>query len=241
VALAGGLVLMAGTRWRPGTAEGTVAEAGGLAAIALGAALAVAVPRWLAASLTVAVPPLALAALGPGRRGYRWATAAAATATTWAWLAVAGVTLPEAYLLPAAAITLAAGLAARRGPTPPGSWPAYGPGLTLALLPSLVLAVGGQALVRPLLLSAGALAAVLAGARGRLQAPLVLGAVTLVVLGADAALPVAARLPRWASGGGAGLLLLWLGATAERRLARLRDLRRQLARLEPGGGLPGAG
>jgi hypothetical protein len=79
------------------------------------------------------------------------------------------------------------------------------------------------------------------GARGRLQAPLVLGAVTLVGLAADTALPVAARLPRWASIGGAGLLLLWLGATAERRLARLRDLRRQLAGLEPGGGVPGAG
>jgi hypothetical protein len=69
----------------------------------------------------------------------------------------------------------------------------------------------------------------------------VLGAATLVVLGADAALPVAARLPRWVSVGGTGLLLLWLGATAERRLARLRDLRRQLAELEPDAGLPDPG
>jgi hypothetical protein len=273
VTVAGGLVLVAGTRWRAGTAEGTVAEVAGLAALALGAALAAAGPRaaapdpywpagpgprWLAASLTVAVAPLALAALGPGRarahhrhgagrprplprRGYRWATAAVATAAVWAWLAVAGVTLPEAYLLPAAAVALAAGLAARRGPAPPGSWPAYGPGLALALLPSLALAVDGHGLARPLLLGAGALAVVLAGARGRLQAPLVLGAATLVVLAADAALPVAARLPRWVSVGGTGLLLLWLGATAERRLARLRDLRRQLTELEPGPGVPDPG
>jgi hypothetical protein len=272
VVLAGGLVLVAGTRWRPGTAEGLTAEVAGLAALALGVTLAaagpdVAVPgprwlampgpRWLAASLTAAVPPLALAALGPGRRrrtrhgagrprplrrrGYRWAAAAAATAAVWAWLAVARVTLPEAYLLPAAAVALAAGLAARRGPEPPGSWTAYGPGLVLALLPSLALAVGGHGLARPLLLGAGALAAVLAGARGRLQAPLVLGAVTLVALAADAALPVAARLPRWVSVGGTGLLLLWLGATAERRLARLRDLGRRLTELEPGGGVPDPG
>jgi hypothetical protein len=257
VVLAGGLVLVAGTRWRAGTAEGTVAEVGGLAALALGVALAVPGPRWLAASLTVAVAPLALAALGPGRwqrarrgagqswplrrGGYLGAAAAVATAAIWAWLAVAGVTLPEAYLLPAAAVALAAGWAARRGPEPPGSWPAYGPGLALALLPSLALAVDGHGLARPLLLGAGGLAAVLAGARGRLQAPLVLGAVTLVVVGADAALPVAARLPRWASVGGTGLLLLWLGATAERRLARLRDLRRQLTELEPGGGVPDPG
>jgi hypothetical protein len=235
VTLAAGLVLVVGTRWRPGAPEGPVAEVCGLAALAVGVALAVGGQRWLAASLTAAVPPLALAATEARRRGYLLATAAAATAATWAWLFVAGVTLVEAYALPAA-IALAAGLAARRGPLRPGSWPAYGPGLALALLPSLAVAVDSHGLARPLLLSGGALVAVLAGARARLQAPLVLGAVTLVVLGADAALPVAARLPRWATVGATGLLLLWLGATAERRLARLRRLGRQLADLEPGAG-----
>ena len=82
---------------------------------------------------------------------------------------------------------------------------------------------------------------VLAGARARLQAPLVLGAVTLIGLAGDAALPVAARLPRWAVIGGTGLLLLWLGATADRRLARLRRLRRQFQELEPDGTAPDAG
>jgi hypothetical protein len=38
---------------------------------------------------------------------------------------------------------------------------------------------------------------------------------------------VAAQLPRWVTIGAAGLLLLWLGATAERRLARLRQLHEQ--------------
>jgi uncharacterized membrane protein AbrB (regulator of aidB expression) len=85
----------------------------------------------------------------------------------------------------------------------------------------------GRGAARPLLLTAGALLVVLAGARARLQAPLVLGAVTLVALGVDAVWPVAAQLPRWATIGAAGLLL-WLGATAERRLARLRELRRRL-------------
>jgi hypothetical protein len=86
---------------------------------------------------------------------------------------------------------------------------------------------------RPLLLTGGALLVVLAGAGARLQAPLVLGAGTLVVLGLDAALPVAAQLPRWVTIGAAGLLLLWLGATAEHRLARLRELREQFQALEP--------
>jgi hypothetical protein len=63
------------------------------------------------------------------------------------------------------------------------------------------------------------------GARARLQAPPVLGAVTLVVLGVDAVWPVATQLPRWATIGAAGLLL-WLGATAERRLGQSASLER---------------
>jgi hypothetical protein len=247
--LAAGVVLVAGARWRSGAAEGPVVEAAGQLGLALGVGVAAAGrarldlgggftvggQRWLAAALTVAVPPLLLAAAGPGRRGYRWAASAAAVAATWAWLVVAEVTLLEAYTLPAAAAALVGGLAARRRHPRPGSWAAYGPGLAVALLPSLGLAVGDQDPARPLLLSGGALLAVLVGARARLQAPLVLGAATLVLLALDAALPVAARLPRWASVGAIGLLLLWLGATAERRLARLRQFRRQLGDLEPDG------
>lgn len=241
VTLAAGAVLAAGARRRHGAAEGPVAESLGLAGLALGVTLAAAHQRWLAGALTVAVPPLLLAAARPARRGYLWAGAAVAVAATWAWLAVADVTVVEAYTLPAATVALVAGLAARRGHPHPGSWPAYGPGLALALLPSLGLAVDEHGLARPLLLFGCALLVVLAGARARLQAPLVLGAVTLIGLAADAALPVAARLPRWAAIGGTGLLLLWLGATADRRLARLRRLRRQFQELEPDGTAPDAG
>jgi hypothetical protein len=184
--------------------------------------------RWLAVALTVAVPAHLLAGADPARRGYLWTGAATAVAATWAWLADAGVTLPEAYALPAAAAALAAGAAARRGRPRPGSWVAFGPGLAVALLPSLGVAVGGTgATARPLLLTAAALLVLLAGARARLQAPLVLGGATLLLLGVDAVAPVAAQLPRWLTIGAAGLLLLWLGATAERRLERLRRLRRR--------------
>jgi uncharacterized membrane protein AbrB (regulator of aidB expression) len=102
----------------------------------------------------------------------------------------------------------------------------------VALLPSLGLTIQRGGTARPLLLTGGALLAVLAGARGRLQAPLVLGAFTLLALGVDAVLPVAAQLPRWLTIGAVGLLLLWLGATTERRLAQLRELRHRLGDLE---------
>jgi hypothetical protein len=222
VVVAAGGLLLAGGRWRRGTAEGAVLERLGLAGQVAGVLLAVPDERWLAVALTAAFPALLLAgARRPTHDGYLWTGAATALAATWAWLSVAGVTLPEAYTLPAAAVALAAGwTAARRRRPHPSSWLTLGPGLAVALLPSL-----GAA--RALLLTVGALLVVLAGARARLQAPLVLGGATLLVLGLDALAPVAAQLPRWVTIGAAGLLLLWLGATAERRLARLRELREQ--------------
>jgi len=218
-----------------GTVEGAVLESLGLGGQVLGVLLAVPDERWLAVALTAAVPALLLAGvrrprlteLQLTRGGYLWTGAATALAATWAWLTVAQVTLPEAYTLPAAALALAAGVAARRDRPHLSSWLGLGPGLAVALLPSLAVAVDRGGAARPLLLTGAALLVVLAGARARLQAPLVLGGVTLVVLGADAVAPVAAQLPRWVTIGAAGLLLLWLGATAERRLNRLRELRQQ--------------
>jgi hypothetical protein len=142
------------------------------------------------------------------------------------------VTLVEAYTLPAAGVVLLAGAAAWRDHRHRGSWPVFGPGIAMALLPSLVLTIDRGGLARPLLLTAGALLAVLGGVGRRLQAPLLLGAFTLVALGVDAVLPVAAQLPRWLTIGAAGLLLLWLGATTERRLTQLRELRQRLQDLE---------
>jgi hypothetical protein len=232
VAVAAAVVLVAGALWRRHGVEGPVLEAVGIIGLVLGVLLAGTEQHWLAVALTAAVPLLLAAAARPDRRAYAWSAAAVAVVATWAWLSLAGVTLPEAYTLPAAAVALGAGALARRRTPQLSSWLAFGPGLAAALLPSLGLALDQDGVARPLLLTAGALLVVLAGARARLQAPLVLGAVTLLALGVDAVWPVAAQLPRWATIGAAGLLLLWLGATAERRLAQLRELRQRLQGLE---------
>lgn len=137
------------------------------------------------------------------------------------------MTVLEAYTLPAAALALGAGLLALR--TRPGltSWPALGPGLVAALLPSLVSVLTGPdpQPVRRLLLGAAALGAVLAGATRRWQAPVLLGGGVLTLL----ALHELARgwdlLPRWIYLGVGGLALVGLAATYERRrrdVARLR-------------------
>jgi hypothetical protein len=232
VAVAAAAVLVAGALWRRYAVEGPVLEAVGIIGLVLGVLLAGTEQQWLAITLTAAVPLLLAAAGRPDRRAYAWSAAAVAVVATWAWLSLAGVTLPEAYTLPAAAVALLAGALARRRVPQLSSWLAFGPGLAAALLPSLGLALEQDGVARPLLLTAGVLLAVLAGARARLQAPLVLGAVTLLALGVDAVWPVAAQLPRWATIGAAGLLLLWLGATAERRLAQLREFRQRLQGLE---------
>ncbi|MCW3841145.1 hypothetical protein ONA70_13645, partial [Micromonospora yasonensis] len=102
-----------------------------------------------------------------------------------------------------------------------------GPGLAAALLPSMVSVVAAPDPQpwRRLALGVVALAAVLAGAVRRWQAPVVLGAAALVPL----ALHELARgwdlLPRWIFLGLGGLALIGLAATYERRrrdLARLR-------------------
>jgi hypothetical protein len=92
-------------------------------------------------------------------------------------------------------------------------------------VPSLVVAVDRGPLARVVLLTGAALAAIVVGTRFSLQAPIIVGAGALLVLAVDAAVPVAAEIPRWIPIGVAGILLLWLGATFERRINGLRRLR----------------
>jgi hypothetical protein len=142
----------------------------------------------------------------------------------------------EAYVGPPALALLLLGALSRRraaaaGSRPPSSWQAYGPGLTVGLLPSLAAALEDDGLARPLLLGVAALVTVLVGARLRLQAPLAIGAAVLAVDALAQVAPYAAALPRWVSIGFAGLLLLGVGATYEDRIENARTVRRRYAAL----------
>ncbi|MBY8882436.1 SCO7613 C-terminal domain-containing membrane protein [Actinacidiphila acidipaludis] len=180
------------------------------------------------------------AALGVALRADR-RRAAALTATalltlsTWIRLAAAGVSAPEPYTVPVGVAALVLGHLHRRRFPATGSWRAYGPGLGLTLVPALGAAWADVHWVRPLLLGLAALAVTLAGARYRLRAPLLLGAAVLAVDALHELAPAIAQslglLPRWVPVAGAGLLLLFLGATYERRLADSRRLRAHLRRL----------
>jgi hypothetical protein len=174
---------------------------------------------------------LALAdALHPDRRAVAAAGALLLSASSWVRLADADVTAPEPYVVPLGLVALGFGwLRARR--TSLRSFPAYGPGLTLLLVPSLLASFDDATVTRPLLLAVASLAVLLVGARLRLQAPLVLGGGVLVVDALQLLAPYAVALPRWLTLGAAGLLLVGVGATYEQRRRDVERLRRSFATL----------
>jgi len=225
-----GATLLLGAHLRRDTAEGVALEVAGVAGIVVGAAVAAPATAWLAATLTLAVPFLLLAGLAHRPVEYGVLAGAAALGATWSWLAAAGVTVVEAYTLPAAVAALAAGARASQGARA-RSWLTLGPALLLLLAPTLGLALARNDDGRAIAVGCAAVIVLLAGAHRRLQAPIVLGAVTLLVLGVDKLGPPAARLPRWTMLALAGSLLLWVGTTFERRRSDVQRALRGFDRL----------
>ncbi|WP_435616086.1 SCO7613 C-terminal domain-containing membrane protein [Streptomyces coelicoflavus] len=210
-------------------------EVAGAAAGLLALALAVTDPPMLAVVLSLCGVFTAGTALRPERRAAGYAAAALFLLATWVRLTAWEVTTPEAYTLPVTAPALIVGLLRRRRDTAVSSWTAYGAGLALTLVPSLLVAWDDRHWLRPLLLGVAALAVTLAGARYRLQAPLVVGGGVLALVTLHELAPylvqVVGALPRWAPPALAGLVLLALGATYEQRLRDARRLREALGRL----------
>ncbi|MFG2005778.1 SCO7613 C-terminal domain-containing membrane protein [Spirillospora sp. NPDC048911] len=103
----------------------------------------------------------------------------------------------------------------------------------MTFVPSLAVAWSDPGLTRPLLLGIAAFAVTLAGARTRLQAPLLLGGGVLVLNAAHELAPALLELvgqgPRWAPIAVTGLALLFMGATYEHRIRDLRRLRTSIA------------
>ncbi|WP_200300473.1 SCO7613 C-terminal domain-containing membrane protein [Streptomyces adelaidensis] len=221
---------------RPGDSLMTVpVEATGAAAGLVAIGLAAADPPLLALILALGGVIAAGTAVRPDRRHVGYAAAALFVLASWVRLAVWEVGSPEAYTLPVTVPALVVGhLRRRRDPTA-SSWTAYCPGLAVTLLPSLAAAWGDEHWLRPLLLGVAALVITLVGARHRLQAPLLLGGATLVLVTLHELAPYIAQvmgaLPRWVPPALAGLTLLALGATYEQRLRDARRMRNILGKL----------
>ncbi|MCJ0870509.1 SCO7613 C-terminal domain-containing membrane protein [Streptomyces sp. AP-93] len=212
------------------------AEVAAAAAGLLAVALATGDAPVLSLVLALAGVVCAAAAVRPERRSAAgWPAGALFLAATWVRLAASEVTVPEAYTLPVTAAALAVGFLRRRRDPLAGSWTAYGPGLAATLLPSTLAVWGDPHWLRPLLLGTAALGVTLAGARGRLRAPLLLGGATLAAVALHELTPyvvqVVDALPRWLPPALAGVLLLVVGATYEKRLRDARRLREAIGRL----------
>ncbi|MER8009072.1 hypothetical protein [Streptomyces sp. NPDC094149] len=207
-------------------------EASGIAAAVLAIGLASPDRPTLALVLALCGVLAAGTAVRPDRRPVGYAAAALFVLAAWVRLAAWDVGTVEAYTLPVTVPALVMGAMRRRRDARASSWTAYGPGLATTLLPSLAAAWADPHWVRPLLLAAAALLTTLLGARHRLQAPLVLGGSVLVLDALHELTPylvqLTGALPRWAPFALAGLLLLTLGATYERRLSQARQLRQFL-------------
>lgn len=204
-------------------AAGVALEYAGAATALAGTFIAVGSTSWLAGSLTALALAAGLAALRPDRRAiYGGAAGLLALFAVWAWLASAEIATVEAYTAPAAVMMLATGLVRWRS-TPGRSWLALGPALVLAIGPTLGLGLVDDDAARLVAAALLCLVAVLAGAVLRLQAPLFLGAIGLVVLGLDQWGEYLVQLPRWITLGAVGVVLMWVGATFEHRR---RDWRR---------------
>ncbi|WP_344058579.1 SCO7613 C-terminal domain-containing membrane protein [Microbacterium pumilum] len=106
------------------------------------------------------------------------------------------------------------------------TWPALGPGLALLLIPSLAYDFGTTSLWRVVALGVVAIALIVVGAVWRLQAPLILGSVVVLVHAVSQLWPwisdVYAIVPWWLWLGIGGALLIYIAARYERRMRALR-------------------
>jgi hypothetical protein len=139
------------------------------------------------------------------------------------WIAIggAGVETPEAYTGPAAAGLLLIALPALRAGV--RSWGAEGPAVGVALVPSALVVVADPTALRLVLVLAAATLLTVAGTLLHRQAPFVIGAGVLVVVTVGVLAPYAPQLPLWVTLAPAGLLLLVVGATYERRRQQARE------------------
>ncbi len=183
------------------------------------------VSSWVAVYLTLAGSATsAQALLRDDRRRLGWVGGLLFAMATWVRLADLGVDEPEPYTLPSAVALIVLGLLHLHRLPGSSTVRALGPGLGLALLPSLLWVLAEPASLRSVLLGLACLALVVAGVQLRWTAPLVYAGTVGAVVVLRHAAPYAAdsNVPRWVLIGFAGALLVGMGVTWEERVRQAR-------------------
>ncbi len=180
---------------------------------------------------------LGVAAAKPGRAalyrsGLIWLGAAHEVVAWWLLMHIGGVGLPEAYTLAVALVALITGYVEVRRHPEISSWYAYGIALVAAFLPTLAIVLyTGQTPLRRGILIVAAAATVALGAWRRQQAPVVVGAVTLVIAALHELAVLSTTALLWTVMAFVGAGLVTLGANFEKRRNDLLRLRGALGRL----------
>lgn len=231
IVVVGSLGLLASQRLRRRARSGealtrAVSERVSVTWIAAGLAAAGDSPSHRAVELTVAGVATGITAyLSQDRRRAGWVSGVLLTLASWIRLADNDIQTVEWYTLPAAAALLVYGTRRLRrdlGESTESSLRCLGPGLTLALTPSLLLALGEPVSWRGLAVGLASVGLVAVGVRGRLAAPFALGVVATALVALRNIWPVAAFIPRWTLLFLIGGVLLGMGMTWESRVNDVR-------------------
>jgi hypothetical protein len=210
------VLIASALRDRDGRAVGA-ADLGAGAATAIGLILGAAhgldALPWTVAGAGVAAAGL----VNRHRRWCRWTGAALLGIAYIGRLAELRVDVIEAYTVPVAVGLLGVGLWAMRKDEL-GTVRALGPGLTLALLPSVPQALDEPTSLRTLLLGLVAVALIAVGLMRRWRAPFVGGSVVALLLVIANIGPWAMAVPRWMLIAVLGALAIGIGATWESRV-----------------------
>jgi hypothetical protein len=219
--------------------EAAVVELCALVGACLALLLSLHSTRYAAGVLTAWGALIGVAALRRDRTPSRrvWLVRAACAAelgACWLVLYAEQVALPEAYTLPFAVVALGAGAWELRQRSDLSSWLAYGPALAAGFLPTLALvAIQNGSTPRQAALFVAGVVTVLIGSWRRKRAPVVVGgAVAVIVALHELFLLWVLGIVSWYYlFGAAGIFLVGVGATYERRRRDLRRLRGVLSKM----------
>ncbi|MRK02054.1 hypothetical protein GEV27_11025 [Aeromicrobium sp. S22] len=175
--------------------------------------------RWTLVGAVLVALGLSVA----GRRWYVWPGGVSLLIAYVLLIVESGSSFVEAYTLPLGVVALAIGVHQTLRGSGTSTWATLGPGLALALLPSVPQALADPTDLRALLLGAGAVVALAAGVRLSWQAPFVAGTSILALLVLCNIGPYANAAPRVLLIAAVSAVLLGVGITWE---DRVRDGRR---------------
>lgn len=158
------------------------------------------------------------------RRWYVWPGLVSLVVAYVLLIVDSGFSFVEAYTLPLGAAALGIGVYLTRRRPDAGTWALLGPGLAIAMLPSVPQSLADPTDLRALLLGAGAVVVLAVGIRLGWQAPFVAGAVILTLLVLFNIGPYANAAPRVVLIAAVSAVLLGVGITWEDRVRDGRKL-----------------